>query len=273
MSRSSVIHGTRPRRRELLALAGLRAPATPARRPGRPAPAGGPGGGGVLAGAARAAAAPRPGRRGPPAAASDDHPKTALTPDQALERLRAGNARFVAAPEVCTADHAGRRRAVAASQAPWGTVIACADSRVPPELLFGGLGLGALFVARNARHPADQATLGTVEYGAAVLGSPLIVVLGHTRCGAVAAACEVVTEHATFPGAIGPMIEPILPAAIAVRDRPGDFVANTAAESARRTARRLTDASRLLGKLDGDGALRIVAAVYDLDGGTVGFLE
>ena len=99
------------------------------------------------------------------------------------------------------------------------------------------------------------------------------MVLGHTRCGAVEAACEVVTAHATFPGAIGPMIEPIVPVAIAVRDRPGDFVANTVAESARRTARRLTDASRLLGKLDGDGALRIVAAVYDLDGGTVGFLE
>ena len=243
MSRSSIVHGTRPRRRELLALAGLGAAATLAGRPGRPS------------------------------AASHDHPKTDLTPAQALERLRAGNARFVADPEVCTTDLAGRRGAVAASQAPWATVIACADSRVPPELLFGGLGLGELFVARNAGNLADQATLGTVEYGAAVLGSPLIVVLGHTRCGAVAAACDVVTEHATFPGAIGPMIEPIVPAAIAVRDRPGDFVANTVAESARRTARRLTDASRLLGKLDEERALRIVAAVYDLDGGTVGFLE
>jgi carbonic anhydrase len=243
MPRSSIVHGTRPRRRELLALAGLGAAAALAGRPGRLS------------------------------AAGHDHPKTDLTPDQALERLRAGNARFVADPEVCTTDLAGHRRAVAASQAPWATVIACADSRVPPELLFGGLGLGELFVARNAGNLADQATLGTVEYGAAVLGSPLIVVLGHTRCGAVEAACEVVTEHATFPGAIGPMIEPIVPAALAVRDRPGDFVANTVAESARRTARRLTDASRLLGKLEGDGALRIVAAVYDLDGGTVGFLE
>ena len=243
MSRSSVVHGTRPRRRELLALAGLGAAATLAGRPGRLS------------------------------AASHDHPKTDLTPAQALERLRAGNARFVADPEVCTTDLAGRRGAVATAQAPWATVIACADSRVPPELLFGGLGLGELFVARNAGNLADQATLGTVEYGAAVLGSPLIVVLGHTRCGAVEAACDVVTEHATFPGAIGTMIEPIVPAAIAVRDRPGDFVTNTVTESARRTARRLTDASRLLGKLDEEGALRIVAAVYDLDSGTVGFLE
>ena len=243
MPRSSIVHGALPRRRELLALAGL------------------------------GAAAPLAGRPGRLSAAGHDQPKTALTPDQALERLRAGNARFVAAPEVCTADLAGRRSAVAAAQAPWATVIACADSRVPPELLFGGLGLGELFVARNAGNLADQATLGTVEYGAAVLGSPLIVVLGHTRCGAVEAACDVVTEHATFPGAIGPMVEPIVPAALAVRDRPGDFVANTVAESARRTARRLTDASRLLGKLGEEGALRIVAAVYDLDSGTVGFLE
>src|SRR3954469_17782638 len=190
MPRSFIVRGTRPRRRELLALAGLAAAATLAGRPGRLS------------------------------AAGHDHPKTDLTPDQALERLRAGNARFVADPEVCTTDLAGRRRAVAAEQAPWATVVACADSRVPPELLFGGLGLGELFVARNAGNLADQATLGTVEYGAAVLGSPLIVVLGHTRCGAVEAACDVVTEHATFPGAIGPMVEPIVPAALAVRDRP-----------------------------------------------------
>jgi carbonic anhydrase len=128
------------------------------------------------------------------------------------------------------------------AQAPWATIIACADSRVPLELLFGGVGLGELFVARNAGNLADQATIGTVEYGAAALGSPLVVVLGHTGRGAVAAACDVVTEHSTFPGAIGHMVEPIIPAAIAVRDRPGDFVDKSVAES----ARRLTNASQLL---------------------------
>jgi carbonic anhydrase len=76
----------------------------------------------------------------------------------------------------------------------------------------------------------DTGTLGTVEYGAAVLGSPLIVVLAHTSCGAVKAACNVVNKNATFPGAIGPMIEPIVPAALAVRDKPGDFVNNAAKE-------------------------------------------
>src|SRR5271155_3209330 len=117
---------------------------------------------------------------------------------------------------------------------------------------FGGHGIGELFVARNAGNLVDTATLGTVEYGAAVLGSPLIVILAHTSCGAVKAACDVVTKNATYPGAIGPMIEPILPAVLAVRNDPGDFVNNAAKESARRTAGRLTTASTLIAGLPGD---------------------
>ena len=162
---------------------------------------------------------------------------------------------------------------MAAHQAPWASIISCADSRVPPELIFGGHGVGELFVARNAGNLVDTATLGTVEYGAAVLGSPLIVVLAHTSCGAVKAACDVVTENATYPGAIGPMIDPILPAAIAVRSEAGDFVNNTAKESARRTAKRLTAASTLLAGLAGAGKLKIVAAIYDLETGVVTYID
>jgi carbonic anhydrase len=102
----------------------------------------------------------------------------------------------------------------------------------------------------------DTATLGTVEYGAAVLGSPLIVVLAHTSCGAVKAACDVVTKNATYPGAIGRMIEPILPAALAVRNDPGDFVNNAAKESAKRTAGRLTATSTLIADLASEEKLR-----------------
>src|SRR5205823_3656241 len=149
---------------------------------------------------------------------------TALTPDEALAQLKAGNQRYINDPQVCTLELAKRRQEVAPHQAPWATIIACADSRVPPELIFGGLGLGELFVARNAGNLVDTATLGTIEYGAAVLGSPLIVVLAHTSCGAVAAACDVVTKNATYPGAIGRMIDPILPAAIAVQSEAGDLV-------------------------------------------------
>jgi carbonic anhydrase len=197
---------------------------------------------------------------------------TALSPDDALAALKSGNDRYVSHPELCSIDLAAQRSAVAAHQAPWATIISCADSRVPPELIFGGHGVGELFVARNAGNLADTATLGTVEYGAAVLGSPLIVVLAHTSCGAVKAACDVVTGNATYPGAIGPMIEPILPAALAARSEPGDFVNNAASESAKRTASRLIAASALIAGLAGEGKLKIVAAIYDLETGVVRYL-
>ena len=198
---------------------------------------------------------------------------TVSTPEEALGALKKGNADYVSHPELCTLDLAEARDAVAAHQAPWASVISCADSRVPPELIFGGHGVGELFVARNAGNLVDTATLGTVEYGAAVLGSPLIVVLAHTACGAVKAACDVVTQNATYPGAIGPMIDPILPSAIATQKESGNFVDNAAKESARRTAQRLTTASTLLADLVQKGKLKILPAIYDLKSGVVTYLD
>ena len=124
-----------------------------------------------------------------------------------------------------------RRRGRSSSAAP--------TAALAPELLFGGVGPGELFVARNAGNMVDTATMGTVEYGAEHLGAPLIVVLGHERCGAVVAACDVATKNTKLPGSIGPMVKPIVPAAMAMKGKPGDFVDNTVRESARRTAARL----------------------------------
>jgi carbonic anhydrase len=199
--------------------------------------------------------------------------EAARSPAQALEGLREGNGRFVSQPQLCESDLAKQRSRVAGGQAPWATILSCADSRVPPELVFGGRGLGELFVARNAGNLADTATVGTLEYGAAVLGSPLIVVLGHSHCGAVKAACEVVTSNATFPGSIGPMIDPIIPSALAVRDRPGDFVDNATRESALRTSRRLATSSATLAGLVAAGRLQILAALYDLETGKIEYLS
>ncbi len=207
----------------------------------------------------------------PSARAADGSP-SALSPDEAMAALKSGNERYVHHPELCSADLAEERSRVASHQAPWATVISCADSRVPPELIFGGKGVGELFVARNAGNLVDTATLGTVEYGAVVLGSPLVLVLAHTSCGAVKAACEVVTKNATYPSAIGQMIEPIVPAALAVKSEPGDFVTNAAKESARRTAARLTKSSQLISGLAGEGKLKIVAGIYDLESGVVSYL-
>lgn len=197
---------------------------------------------------------------------------TSLSPDEALAKLKSGNQHYVSSPQLCSAKLAEQRGAVAAHQAPWATIISCADSRVPPELIFGGHGVGELFVARNAGNLVDTATLGTVEYGAAVLGSPLIVVLAHTSCGAVKAACDVVTKNATYPGAIGPMVEPIVPAALSVKGDPGDFVNNAAQASAKRTASRLTAASTVIAGLASASKLKIVAAIYDLKTGVVSYL-
>lgn len=225
----------------------------------------------AFAGMAAAASASMAMRVSPAQAA--DGKSTSLTGEQALAALKEGNQRYVSDPQVCTMNLAKRRSAVASHQAPWATIISCADSRVPPELLFGGLGVGELFVARNAGNMADTATIGTVEYGAAVLGSPLIVVLGHQRCGAVDAACKVVTENATFPGSIGPMIDPIVPAAIAVQGKPGNYLENATRESAKRTVSRLTTASALLTGLVKSGKLKIVSAFYNLDDGSVEFMS
>ena len=206
---------------------------------------------------------------------SDAHAKvapTSLTPDEALAKLKEGNARFVTAPELCATNIAKNRDATAQGQAPWATVLACADSRVHPEMLFGGLQLGELFVCRNAGNMADTATMGTIEYGAEHLGSPLVVVLGHERCGAVAAACEVAETGTELPGFIGPMVDAILPAAIAMKGKEGDFVSNVVKESARRTAERVARDSAIVSHLIHEGKVKVIHAVYDLDTGVVKFL-
>jgi carbonic anhydrase len=197
---------------------------------------------------------------------------TTVTADEALARLKAGNEKYVTAPQVCAADLLKHREEAAKGQTPWAVILTCSDSRVPPELLFGGVGVGELFVARNAGNMADTATTGTIEYGVAVLGVPLVVVMGHERCGAVAAACEVVEKHTKFPGSIGPMVDAIVPAAKAVLGKPGDFVDNAVRESARRTAAQIGTKSEAVASSVKNGKAKVLAAYYDLDNGKVEFL-
>jgi carbonic anhydrase len=197
---------------------------------------------------------------------------TSVTADEAIARLKAGNEKYVSAPQVCAVDLLKQREQVAKGQTPWAAILSCADSRVPPELLFGGLGVGELFVARNAGNMADTATMGTIEYGTGVLGVPLVVVLGHERCGAVAAACEVVEKHTKFPGSIGPMVDAMVPAAKAVYGKPGDFVDNAVRESAKRTAAKIATKSAIVSPLIKANKVKVLAARYDLDDGHVEFL-
>lgn len=198
---------------------------------------------------------------------------TSLTPDEALAKLKSGNAKYVESPELCVSEIGKRREEVAAGQAPWATILTCADSRVPPELLFGGLTLGKLFVCRNAGNTADIATLGSIEYAAEHLGSPLIVVLGHQKCGAVQAACEVARTGDTLPGAMGEMVEAIVPSAISVMNKEGNFLDNAIRENARRTARKISVQSPVVSRLAAEGKVKVVYGTYSLESGTVEFLD
>jgi carbonic anhydrase len=129
-----------------------------------------------------------------------DGKKTGLTPAQALEKLKKGHADFLAdKPSLKSSRDNARRLEIARGQIPFAVLVGCSDSRVAPELLFG-TGLGELFIVRNAGNTIDTVALGSIEYAVQVLGVPLIMVLGHERCGAVEAAVSVVEKNTVYPG-------------------------------------------------------------------------
>jgi len=201
------------------------------------------------------------------ALAADAHHATTAGPsaDAVLKELAAGNARYVAGKLTLVTATPARRAEVVRSQHPKAIVLGCSDSRVPPELLFDQ-GIGDLFVVRVAGNVAAPDTLGSVEYAAGHLGTPLVVVLGHTGCGAVAATCA--GGHAE--GHVEAIVEEIRPAVLLVKAASPEACAKAAVpENARLAAASLTKESPILAKLVADGKLRIVTAVYDLATGAV----
>jgi carbonic anhydrase len=151
--------------------------------------------------------------------------------------------------------------------------VSCSDSRVPPELLFGR-GLGELFIIRNAGNTVDTVAMGSLEFAVAVLGTPLVVVMGHGSCGAVKAAMDVVEKNASFPGSIGRMIEPIVPAVLASRGRSGDPLEAAIKANVARTVDRLRTASEpMLLEPQRRGTLKVVGAYYELGTGRVDFFD
>lgn len=202
-------------------------------------------------------------------------PRTNLTADQVLDLLKKGNDEYLTdAPFRRESSDKQRRIEIARGQTPMAVLVACSDSRVPPELLFGR-GLGELFIVRNAGNTVDTAALGSIQYAVAELGVPLILVLGHERCGAVDAALSVVQKGTNFPGSIGQMIEPIVPAVLAAQRQPGDDLLDKAVrENVRRTVARLRTASEpILADPIRAGKVKVVGARYDLDDGDVDFFD
>jgi carbonic anhydrase len=197
-----------------------------------------------------------------------------LTPNQSLEALKRGNRDFLAGRGPVPDRNGRRRLEIARAQYPIAVLVSCSDSRVPPELLFGR-GLGELFIVRNAGNTIDTVAMGSIEYAVAELNVPLVVVMGHERCGAVAAAVSVVEKGATFPGSIGQMVEPIVPAVLAARrENAADLLDASVRANVRRTVTRLREQSEpmLLDRIKA-GRLRIVGARYDLDDGNVDFFD
>ena len=166
-----------------------------------------------------------------------------------------------------------RSLALARGQQPFAAYVTCSNSRVPPELLFGR-GLGELFIIRNAGNTVDTVALGSIEYAVAVLKTPLVVVMGHESCGAVKAATEVVTDNATFPGSIGPMVEPIIPAVLQARGEAGNLLDNSIRANVRRVVRQLREQTDpLLLEPQQAGKLWVVGAYYSLETGAVDFFD
>ena len=214
-----------------------------------------------------------------PAIAADDGKamtKPAMTPDQALAKLIDGNRRFLA-DQVSVADISAKRRLeIAKSQSPFAVLVGCADSRVGPEHLFGG-GLGELFIVRTAGNYVDDAGYGSIAYAIAALGTPLIVVLGHERCGAVDAATKLVTDNSQLPPSLTRMVRPILPAVIDARATLGtktDLVDHAIHMNVRHVVRGLRETSDpILAEPLKAGKVRVVGAYYDLDTGAVDFFD
>lgn len=231
------------------------------------------GGLGLAALNASGAAAARPSASRDYTAAPVQNGKSALTPDQALQLLIDGNRRFLADQLPQPDLTAQRRLELAKGQAPFVAYVSCSDSRVPPELLFGR-GLGELFIIRNAGNTIDTVAQGSLEFAVAVLGVPLVVVMGHESCGAVKAAMDIVDKNARFPGRIGDMVEPIVPAVLEARGRAGDKLANATRANVSRTVRRLrAESDPLLLRPQAEGRLKVVGAYYELGTGRVDFFD
>jgi carbonic anhydrase len=189
---------------------------------------------------------------------------------EALTLLEAGNARFVAGTP-----HIGRLDAalleLAGGQSPYAIVLGCSDSRVPIEMIFDQQP-GKLFVVRVAGNYLTDDIFGSIEFAVASFKSKLVVVLGHTKCGAVTAAVAHAKDGTTQPGHIAHLVDAIAPAAEATRDLPGNWLANATAENVRRTVQAMTAGSQIIADAVSRGEAEVAGGIYDLHTGRVSFL-
>lgn len=186
------------------------------------------------------------------------------TPDAALARLMAGNQRFVSGQTQHPQQSINRVHKLTQSQSPFAIVLGCADSRVPGEVIFDQ-GLGNIFDVRVAGNIVTPEVLGSIEYAVAYLKTPLLVVLGHERCGAVSAA----VQGGEFAGSISSLVNAIAPAVARVKGRAGNMVENVVVANVQYQVEKLQQSSTMIQEAVRAGKLKIVGGRYDLDEGTV----
>jgi carbonic anhydrase len=188
--------------------------------------------------------------------------------NDALKRLMDGNQRFVANQAVHVDEGTERRVAVSKAQHPFATVLGCVDSRVPVELVFDR-GLGDLVVVRSAGEVLDHSVTGSLEFGVAELGTPLLMVLGHQRCGAIDATMKALkAKHTEEEGQIGYLLDALAPAVRQVAGKSGDPLANAVHANVDLVLAQLRK-SPVLGPLEKAGKVKLVGAYYELDTGRV----
>lgn len=194
-----------------------------------------------------------------------------VSPSRALEMLKEGNQRFVDGKPAKPRQDYSRLKEVATGQKPFATIVGCSDSRVPNEIIFDQ-GLGDLFIVRTAGQVSTYASWGSIEFAEEVLGTKLIVVLGHTQCGAVQAAVQL----PEVPGHIVTLINAIKPAVEKAKEHEHDqhrLLSEAIRENVRMQVDQLKKLEPVLAKRVREGTLVIVGAVYDLSTGRVEFLD
>lgn len=203
--------------------------------------------------------------------ALDAAAQKALTPDKVMERLMAGNKRFVEG-NMLDRDLKAQVQATSGGQYPSAIVLGCVDSRVPPETVFDQ-GIGDIFSARVAGNIIDDHALGSIEFATAAAGSKLVVVMGHTACGAVKGACDGVEL-----GHISSLVETIQPSVKAVNaegetctSKKSAVVNKVAEHNVQRTIEDMRARSKVLTDLEKSGEIKIVGAMYDVNSGEVTF--
>ena len=231
---------------------------------------------GVTAVLALGAAGQQRRQAGPSAGVSntiDQAQQAAMTPDGALAILKDGNIRFVNGASL-NRDYLSQVKATAKGQYPIAVVLSCIDSRSTPEIIFDQ-GIGDLFVARVAGNYETADILGSMEFATKVAGAKLIVVLGHTECGAVKGACDNVQM-----GNLTTVIDAIKPAAADVTDVSGErnsknkaFVYAVTVANVRRTVAKIRSGSPILREMEESGQIKIVGAMHDISTGNVTFFS